>query len=262
MNKYLKLWKRTFELELSSEMAYKTNFLIKSFALLIADLIGPIITMLIYSSSSGIPGWRFEEFILFQGTFILVTGISHAFILTFPVIVVENVREGTFDKILTKPFNTLLYLSFSAIDIEGFAEIFAGLALIIFAFIKLNIILFSWNALLYIMIMITALLFLYSLLVIISSLAFLFVKSFALFELLFKILDVSRYPMNIYGVEMRFIFTFILPVAIVSFYPASALLGTLNIMSLIEIFIPIILFFCLSIIIWNLALKKYTSAGG
>lgn len=262
MNKYLKLWKRIFELELSSEMAYKTNFIIKSFALIIADLIGPIITMLIYSSSSGIPGWSFEEFILFQGTFIFVTGISHAFILAFPRIVVENVREGTFDKILTKPFNTLLYLTFSAIDIEGFAEVFAGIGLIIFAFIKLNLTVFSLNFLIYILIMIIALLFLYSLFIIISALAFLFVRSFALFELLFKILDVSRYPMNIYSIEMRFMFTFILPVAIVSFYPALALLGRFSIATFIEILVPVSIFFAVSLFIWNLGIKKYTSAGG
>ena len=214
MNKYLKLWKRTFELELSSEMAYKTNFLIKSFALLIADLIGPIITMLIYSSSSGIPGWRFEEFILFQGTFILVTGISHAFILTFPVIVVENVREGTFDKILIKPFNPLLYLTFSSIDLEGVAEIITGTFLIAWSLIKLDISIFSVNTVYYAMFLLLALLFLYSAMIIISALAFLVVRSFGLFELLFKFMDVARYPMNIYGFEMKLIFTFLIPLAV------------------------------------------------
>jgi len=260
--KYLRLWSKTFALELSSEMAYKTNFIIKSLALMLADFVGPLIIILIYSSSSGIPGWSFEEFILFHGTFIFVTGLSHAFLIILPLQVIENVREGTFDKILVKPFNPLLYLTFSSIDLEGFAEVFAGLVLIIWAFVKLNIIVFSLNTLLYLFMILTAFVLLYSLMVLISSFAFLFVKSFGLFDLLFKLLDVGRYPMSIYGFEMRFIFTFILPIAVVSFYPASALLGTLNLVSLIEILIPIIIFLVFSILMWNIAIKKYTSAGG
>lgn len=175
--------------------------------------------------------------------------------------VVENVREGTFDKILTKPFNPLLYLTFSSIDIEGLAEVLTGLILIIWAFLKLNIAV-SINLLIYIIIILIALIFMYSLMIIISSLAFIFIKSFALFELLFKLLDIGRYPMSIYGFEMRIIFTFLIPVAVVSFYPASALLGTLNTIRLFEIIIPVGIFLILSILMWNISIKKYTSAGG
>ena len=107
-----------------------------------------------------------------------------------------------------------------------------------------------------------AFIFMYSLMVLISSLSFLFVKSLGLFDLLFKLTDVSRYPMNIYGFEMRLIFTFILPVAVISFYPASALLGTLNILNLALISMPVTAFLIFSIIMWNLAMKKYTSSGG
>lgn len=262
MNKYLKLWVKTFALELSSDMAYKGNFIVKSLGLILADLIGPIVMLLIYANSLGIPGWGFEEFILFQGTFILVMGLSHAFLFIFPFQVIENVRHGTFDKFLVKPFNTMLYLTFSSIDIEGFAEVFVGLVLIIWAFIKLNLIILSFNTLLYLFMIVIAFIFMYSLMVLISSLSFLFVKSLGLFDLLFKLTDVSRYPMNIYGFEMRLIFTFILPVAVISFYPASALLGTLNILNLALISMPVTAFLIFSIIMWNLAMKKYTSSGG
>jgi len=262
MNKYLRLLKKTFSMELSSELAYKINFIIKSLGLIILDLIGPIIMLLIYTISSGIPGWRFEEFILFHGTFVFVIGLSHSLFFVFPLQVIENVRNGTFDKFLLKPFNPLLYLTFSSVDIEGFAEVFVGLALVLWAIIKLNIIIFSFNMMGYILLIIMALIFLYSLMVLISSLAFLFVKSFGLFDLLFKILDVGRYPMNIYGFEMKLIFTFILPIAVISFYPASVLLGTLSFLSLVEILTPVIVFLIFSIVMWNFAIKKYTSSGG
>ena len=208
--KYLNLFKKTFALELSSEMAYKGNFFIKSLGLILADFIGPLVILLIYTNSSGIRGWGFEEFILFQGTFVLVTGLSHFLLLGLPFQVIENVREGTFDKILIKPFNPLIYLSFTSIDLEGLAEVLAGLSLVIWGFIKLDILIVSFNTLLYIFLILVAFIFLYAAFVLMSAMAFLFVKSFGLFDLFFKIIDVARYPLNIYEGGMRFIFTFLL----------------------------------------------------
>ena len=262
MRKHFNLFKRSLGMEISTDLAYKANFLIRCFALVISDFIGPLIVLLIYNSSSGIPGWKFEEFILFQGTFIFVTGIAHTFLYMIPVHVIENVREGTFDKILIKPFNPLLYLTFSSIDLEGIAEIITGTFLIAWSMIKLDISIFSVNTVYYAMFLLLALLFLYSAMIIISALAFLVVRSFGLFELLFKFMDVARYPMNIYGFEMKLIFTFLIPLAVISFYPASALLGRFSILTFIEILVPVSIFFAISLFAWNLGIKKYTSAGG
>ena len=249
-------------MEISTDLAYKTNFIIRCFALVISDFIGPLIVLLIYNSSLGVPGWKFEEFILFQGTFIFVTGIAHTFIYHIPFNVIENVREGTFDKILTKPFNPLLYLTFSSIDLEGIAEVITGIFLIAWSLIKLDISIFSLNAVYYALFLLLALLFLYSAMIMISALAFIVVRSFGLLELLFKFMDVARYPMNIYGLEMKFIFTFLLPIAVISFYPASALLGRFSIATFIEILVPVSIFFAISLFAWNFGIKKYTSAGG
>ena len=121
MNKYLTLLKKNFAMELSSEMAYKANFFIKCLSLIIGDLVGPLVILLIYTTTSGIPGWSLYQFILFQGILTLVFGLGHALLIVMPFTVMEEVQEGTFDKILIKPFNPLLYLTFTSTDIEGFA---------------------------------------------------------------------------------------------------------------------------------------------
>jgi len=259
---YLRLFRKTFALELSSEMAYKTNFFIKSFSLITADLIGPLVILLIYSSSFGVPGWSFEQFLLFQGTLIFVMGLSHFLIIMFPVQVIDSVREGTFDKTLIKPYNPLLYLSFTSVDLEGLAEVLAGLFLIIYSFIKLNLILFSLSTLLYIFLILLGFIFLYAAFILMSSVAFLFIKSFGLFDLFFKVMDVARYPINIYQGVMRFLFTFMIPIGIVSFYPASVLIRGLDLLTIVKIIIPIAIFLIFSIWMWNRAIKNYTSAGG
>jgi len=134
--------------------------------------------------------------------------------------------------------------------------------LVIWGFIKLDILIVSFNTLLYIFLILVAFIFLYAAFVLMSAMAFLFVKSFGLFDLFFKIIDVARYPLNIYEGGMRFIFTFLIPIGIVSFYPASSLLKGFSFVVFMEILVPVILFLIFSLIMWNKAIRKYTSAGG
>ncbi|MBL7100669.1 MAG: ABC-2 family transporter protein [Nanoarchaeota archaeon] len=262
MKRYIKLFFKSWALEISSHIAYKANFVTKMIAIMIMDLVGPLVVLLIYTNTAGIPGWTLEEFILFQGTMTLVFGFGHGFIVMMPVKILEDVREGHFDRHLVKPFNTLKYFLFSSPDIDGFAEIFVGLSLITWAFIKLDINIVSLNFLLYIVLILTGLLFQYTLFITVSALTFLFVKSWALFDILFTLQNFARYPLNVYNSGLVFFLTFLFPIAVSAFYPVEVLLRGLSWINLIKVILPVVLAFCISVWFWNKAMKKYSSAGG
>jgi len=260
--RYLKLFTKSFALELSSELAYKLNFVIKSFSLVIADFISPLFAILIYNTTLGIPGWTLEQFILFQGTLILITGLTHFLLIRIPYKVIDEVKQGTFDKYLVKPYNTLLFFSFSSVSVEGLVEALTGVALIIWSFVKLNLNVFSFNFLVYLFLIVVGFLFVYSLMVLIASLSFLVVKSEALVSLFFRVIDLARYPVQIYGLGFRFFLTFLVPVAIISTYPASSLIFGISFKTILGILAPVLIFLLLSVYLWHRAMKKYTSAGG
>ena len=257
-----KLFFKSLEIELSKEIVYKWNFIIKLISIMTIDVVSPLITLLIYSTTSGIPGWSFEQFLLFQGIFIFVMGISHATQFAIGWTTVYNVREGTFDKFLTKPYNPLVYLTLTSFDLEGFGEVFVGLFLIIFGFVKLDLAVLSWNFLAFAVLILAAILFMYSLIVLISALAFIFVKSFGLFNIFFNILEMARYPSTIYGSSIRFMITFLFPVAIASTFPALAILEGFSLFGVVKAILPVIGFFLLSLFLWSAAMKKHSSAGG
>ncbi|MFH1638078.1 MAG: ABC-2 family transporter protein [Candidatus Woesearchaeota archaeon] len=262
MIKHLRLWLRALEIEFCREMAYKWNFVLKMFSLAVMDMIGPIVMLIIYSTTSGIPGWSFEEFILFQGTLTLVFGLGHTLIMLFPERVITGVRKGSLDKDLVKPYNPLTYFLLTSWDIEGIAEVVVGLGLIGWAAVKLNLAIFSVNTLLYLILIVTALVFVYSIMIIISAIAIIFVKSHSLYELFFSITRLGKYPFDIYNSGMVFFLTFILPIGVAAFYPVEALLGKLGILGLFKVVLPVIAFLFVSLALWNYGIKKYTSAGG
>lgn len=262
MMRTLKIIRRAAGMQLSRDMAYKWNFFIKLGATVVQDLIGPLIILLIYSTTSGIPGWSFYEFILFQGTLTFVFGIGHFLFVSIPVETIYNVRNGTFDKFLVQPVNTLIYLTASAFDWDGISQVFVGIFLVVFAFMKLNLAVFSVNTLAFLFLVLLGLLFQYSIMVLIGALTFTLIQSWALLDLVFKLTDFARYPSNVYGLSIQFFITFLFPIAISAFYPVQALLHGFNLIFLLKASIPVILFFAFSLWLWNIGIKKYTSAGG
>ena len=258
----LKIVKRAIIMRVSEDLAYKWNFFIKFIAMMLQDFIGPLVILLIYTTTAGIPGWSFYEFILFQGTLTLVFGLGHLFAVMIPVEVMHSVRKGTFDKFLLKPINTLVYLTASAFDWDGLAQILVGVSLIIFAFVKINLTVLSSNFVLYLLLILVGFLFQYAMMILISALTFLWVQSWALLDLFFKLTDFARYPSGIYGGSLQFFLTFLFPIAISAFFPVEVLLRGFNAILLLKVIVPVIAFFIVSLFLWKLAMRKYTSAGG
>ncbi|MBU1975970.1 MAG: ABC-2 family transporter protein [Nanoarchaeota archaeon] len=258
--RYLKLWMQYVAIQLAKDMAYKTNFFIKVLSLIIADVIGPIITILLYANTAGIPGWTFEEFILFQGTFILVFGLGHLLFFGVPFEVVHMVREGEFNKILIAPINPLMNVSFRSFDLEGFAEVITGMVLIMWALFRVDFVLMGMIA--YVILIVAAVLFMYSVFVIISSISFIVVKTYALIDLFFKTSDIARYPASIYGSALRFFVSFLFPIAIAAYYPSMSLLRGVSWPWMIQVLAPVTAFFIFALIIWEVGMKRYTASGG
>ncbi|MBW3015943.1 ABC-2 family transporter protein [Candidatus Woesearchaeota archaeon] len=261
MNRYLKVFFRAVGLELSKHMAYKANFFMKVFAVGLMDVVGPLVIMLIYSTTPGIPGWSFEQFILFQGTLTFIFGLGHMFMVMIPVNCIEQIRDGTFDKTITKPFKPLAYLTLTAIDIDGIGEVLVGLALVVWAYAKLQLG-FGVNFLLYLALLLLAIMFEYSAHVFIAAMAFLFVKSWALFDVLFRLKMFGRYPTSIYGPALQLFLTFVFPIAISAFYPVQVLLNGIQGTKIWYVVIAVLGFFIVTKLLWGAAMKNYTSAGG
>ena len=258
----IKLLFKSIETELSKEMVYKWNFIIKILSLISVDIVSPLVTLLIYQKTLGIPGWSFEQFILFQGTFIFVMGFNRMTQISLAWKVIYEVREGTFDKFLIKPYNPLLYLTVTSWDLEGIGDLLVGVSLLVWSFAKLGISIVSFNFVSYVFLVLLAILFTYSIMVLISSLSFVVVKSFALFDIFFNLIETGRYPATIYNYGFRFFVSFLFPIAIASTFPATALLKGYSLLGILTIALPVLAFFIVSVVFWSIAMKKYSSAGG
>ena len=92
-------------------------------------------------------------------------------------------------------------------DFPGLAEIFAGLVIIVVALVNLGLG-WTWYYIPFVIFILLAVLFQSGVSILISALAFLFIKSWALFDVWFHLVNFARYPAVIFSVAIRFFYTF------------------------------------------------------
>lgn len=258
----LKLWRGWTALDIASNLEYRFDFVLRTIAMVIFGMLGPLVATLIYSVSAGVPGWSYEQFLLITGTFTLVGGLDFLFFRSMGWKIVDQIRHGTYDKTLVKPVGALGFATATAFDFEGLPGTLVGMVIVGWSLIKMGWLFSLTNLTLYLIVVGLALLFKYALNVIVTSLSFLIVKSYTVLNIVDDILDIGRNPLTIYGQTGMLLFTFFLPVGLMAFYPASALLGKLSLVVIGELALVAFAFFGFSLLIWHFAIRKYASAGG
>ena len=261
--KLTRLFFSWLKLNLLGEMAYKWNFFLRSIMLVFFDLIAPLIALIIYSVSRGIPGWAFEEFLLLQGIVIFVFGVD-AFMLTgISMRTIRSLITGVFDVIMIRPYAPLKFISTTSLDLEHISEIFTGLALITYAVIKLQLAFELNSVIMFLILVFLALAFIFSINLITAAIAFFVGRTTSLVHMLGRMgEEVAAYPLSIYNRVGVLLFSFVLPFGIVAFYPAEALLRGLDLSIFFKLVAVISVFLVIALMFWNYAIKHYTSAGG
>jgi ABC-2 type transport system permease protein len=173
-----------------------------------------------------------------------------------------HVQQGSFIKYYFRPLNMMFYYMSEMFDIKGLTQLAAGLILLIYASIQLNI---DWTLArfaLLVMTVFSAALVQISIIVAASCATFWVVDSYPVLGLAWKLREFSPYPMNIFDGAFRFTFTYLIPIGFVAFYPSQLFLRPEEVSPLIY-FSPIIGIglFAITYWIWTRGVNSYTGTG-
>jgi len=139
-------------------------------------------------------------------------------------------------------------------------DVLGGVALMIYAFHMLG----RWPALLDVAagagLLIAAIMTMYALWILIVCAAFWVVRLDNLAFLLGAIFDAARWPVQVFRGAWRIIFTFVIPLALMTTYPAMAILGRLDGETALACLGGAVLLLVIARLAWRRALANYTSA--
>lgn len=173
----------------------------------------------------------------------------------------QMILTGNFDLLLVKPMNSLFRVLFGGTDLLDFITLFPFLIFIIFLTTKISTVTLV-GVLLYIILLINAMIIATSFHIMVMALAVLTSEIDHAIMIYRDIAGMGRIPIDIYQEPFRSLVTFIIPVGIMMSFPVKALIGSLNLTSIISSLVIGAGLFLTSVGMWNFALKRYTSAAG
>ena len=258
--RYLKLLGILYKYSIIGELEYRVEFLANVFMNLfwLGWAVAGVAVFFLHTDRLG--DWSWPEVLMVVALFTLFSGLMEAFLRPNVGAVLDEIRDGTFDFVLLKPINVQFLASLRNIVIWRLSDVVIGLGLIVYALGQLHITPVWWQIALFILMLVSGAAIVYALWLIMVSLAFWFVRLDNFTELFYAFYEAGRYPVTIYRGLVRGLLTFVVPIAFITTFPASALLGKLDVSTaLLGVGLAGVLF-VLASRFWSFALRHYSSA--
>lgn len=211
-------------------------------------------------------GWSTGEVAFLYSLLVLAQGIV-SMVASGLVDFATQVREGTFDRTMLRPLSSLLQVLVMRFEPAGTAHVILGIAALFTANALVDI---SWSGTGILFLLAAVLggaMILLAVRIAVAGVAFFTVSNAGLQHLIvFSSREFLLYPVDIYSRPVRFLLTFIFPIAFINFYPAHYFVhqdgSGLAHPVLVFLTLPIgIGLMALALLFWRLAVGKYTSTG-
>ncbi len=261
MGRYFTLLRMQLRTSALLAAQYRWDFLIDGALSLFWAATAVIPLFVVYTEGrASIPGWSFDEAMIVVGWFIWVQGVLEGAINPGLAAVVEHIRKGTLDFVLLKPADAQFLVSTSRFQLWRVASLITALAIFVVVFNRLGRSPALFDIGLSVLLMLVAVLTLYSMWILIISAAFYVVKIDNLNYLFTSIFDAGRWPISVFKGGLRLLFTFVVPLALMTTFPAEALLGRMGSSTLAISVGAALVFATASRWVWRKSLRHYTSA--
>src|SRR5512142_3143677 len=225
MLRYLRLLRIQIRASAAVAMQYRLDFLVQGGLALFWTSWSLVPILVVFGNRKGVAGWSFEEALVVIGWFMVMKGILEGAVNPSLASVVDHIRKGTLDFVLLKPADAQFLVSTQKFQPWRVVDALAGIVVFAVAFHRLG----RWphpaHVLAAILLLGCAALILYSVWILVISAAFFVVKVDNLSFLFTSIFDAARWPVTVFRGALRVIFTFVVPLAIMTTFPARALLG-------------------------------------
>jgi ABC-2 type transport system permease protein len=260
VRRYLGLLAVQFKASALLSLQYRSDFVLDGIIEVFWTTTAIIPLFVIYGVRHSVAGWGFGESLLVVGWFTLLQGVLEGAINPSLSNVVEQVRKGTLDFVLIKPADAQFLVSTARFQPWRAVNVLTALALFVYAFTRLGRAPGALDVGAALTMLGASVVVLYSLWILTVSAVFYVVRIDNLTHLFTSVFDAARWPSAFFRGVLRWIFTFVIPLALMTTYPAEALLGTLGARTLFSSVLGAALFAWAARAVWQRSIGRYTSA--
>lgn len=266
MRDAIRLYFKYISLSARGQMQYRASFLMQSAGQFLITVIEFLAVLILFDRFGTLEGWSLAEVAFLYGMVNISFSVADTANRGFDLFG-DMVRTGGFDRLLVRPRSTVLQLAGQEITLKRVGRLVQAVAIFVWAATSLNV---TWTAakavLLAAAIASGAVLFL-GLFVIQATICFWTVESIEMVNVTtYGGVTAAQYPLSIYRPWYRKLFTFIVPLATVNYFPAMAILereDPLGAPAFVHWGAPVIgfAFLFVSLAVWQFGVRHYRSTG-
>lgn len=259
-NRHLRLLGAQLRMSLLAALEYRVGFWTDGVLGLLWNLGGLVPLLVAFDHRSDVAGWGPWQIILLTGFFLIISGTFASSVQPSVAASMAHIREGTLDYVLLRPVDGLLSCLLAGFQPWCLLEVFSGIALTIVASVQLGLSPGVEQLAMLLLVLVSGLVSLYAMGVLILAASF---RALALENLTFlleTLLDFAHWPISVFRGPLKLVFTFVVPFAVMTSYPAQSLLGELEVEQVLGALLSAGTLAVLARLAWLRGVRGYTSA--
>ena len=249
-----------FRIGALNDLQYRANFWLQLLQSAIQLGTGLAVLGLIFSQTPALNGWSQPALLAIMGVHILMGGVIRALIQPSMERLRQDIRQGTFDFVLTKPEDIQVLSSVREIRIWQAVDVLVGLVVLAVAIGQLQEGVGVVEALAFGVALVVGGVTIYSFWLVLTTVAFWIVRIDEIAELFEGVYQSGRWPVTIYPEWLRVSLTFLVPIAFAVTVPAQALTKRLTPETLLLAFGFAVVAVVLSRAFFRIGLRRYSGA--
>ncbi len=243
-------------------MAFKANFLLWM-GVEFLWFIGQIVFLeVIFGYVERIGDWTKWEVVLLVGTHQLIAQIFQAFFYTNLANLPELIRTGRLDFLLLQPIDTQFAVSTKQFGLDNLVNAIIGIAFAVTALVKLSVVPTPGQVILYAAAVAMGVMIHYSVLLCLAAISFWIIRSQGLIYGYYSLFNLGRYPDVIFRGLFKFVFSWIIPIIVVTNVPTRLLIraGDAPAPLILQLLLATLIAVSATRLFWLAALRRYASA--
>lgn len=241
-------------------MQYRAEFLLRGAMALFWLLVTLTPILVVFGRKDSVAGWTFGEALVVLGWFSLLKAVLDGGVTPSLTAMIEGVRTGALDYVLLKPADAQFLVSTARFEPWRVVDACGALGILVYAFSRLGAPPTPGGLLAGVAALAFAVVLLYSIWILVVSASFYVVRVDNLVYLFGSLFDAGRWPIDVFRGALRLVFTVVFPLALLTTYPALALLGKLDGRTAALALAGALAFAALARLAWSRAIRHYTSA--
>lgn len=262
----LGLYVRYLGISVRSQMQYRASFAMLAIGHFLVTVIEFLTIWVLFERFGSLRGWTFPEVGLFYGMIHTAFALSDAAARGFDLFGVM-VKNGDFDRLLLRPRGTALQVAGQELTLRRVGRLVQGLIVLFWSAARLGVAWQAWRILLVAAAIVAGGCLFFAIVVLQATAAFWTVETLEMFNCLtYGGVQTAQYPVPIYRDWFRKFFTFVVPLAAVSYFPGVAVIGRADPLGsgrLFQCLVPLAgpAFLCVSLLVWRFGVRHYQSTG-